>query len=185
MPRKTINNPDYFGPQVYIAVNKVDGMKYIGKTIKSFNIRHRYRDASHDFSVAYHNEPENWDVKVIPCKSEAEANKLEYEKVTNWHVRSRKYYNKTTGGQGGTVESRALAKEYRKKQAEIEKLKAHETRFNSHQKLYEKHLADLRLKKAKRKALPKRIIFSFIDFILNPYVFWGMIALLFLSNKMN
>ena len=170
MPRKTLSDPDYFGPQVYIATNIVDDMKYIGKTKTSFNCRHKYLDKNHDFSRAYHRERHNWIIKVFPCKSESAANKLEYEKVRNWHVKSKKYYNRTTGGQGGTTESRAKAKAYRNKQKEIEVQRIHANRFNSHQVLYERNLKEIARKLAARKALPKKVITS---------IFWGIFNIIF------
>jgi hypothetical protein len=167
--RKSISDPNYIGPQVYIATNTVDGMKYIGKTIHSFNFRHKYLDKGHDFSRAYHRESHNWNIKIFPCKSEAAANKLEYEKVTNWHVRSKKYYNQTTGGQGGTTESRARAKADRLEAKKVEAQRVYANRFNSHQFYYEKDRRQKLDRIKERKALPKKILSKFL---------WGLFYIL-------
>ncbi len=99
--RKGKLNRNLTGPQVYVAYNRRRKMYYIGVTSKSFNERYKNRDTTHHFNNAFYYDPTAFDILIYPCKTIANAYKLEASLITWKEAKSQKYYNKIPGGFNG------------------------------------------------------------------------------------
>ena len=91
---------------IYLLTNKVNSMKYVGKTTKKLKVRlkgHRYNKTTYIGHAIHAHGWENFTVEIIEeCPTEAELNEREMYWIKTLNTKAPNGYNLTDGGEGTT-----------------------------------------------------------------------------------
>jgi len=139
---------------IYLVTNKVNGKRYIGKTMRLFDKRREEHELGYGCAkllwraiCKYGKENFEWDVIDDNVESEEELNKLEIEEIKWFDTRNRNGmgYNQTDGGEG--LMGRVYSKETLEKMSKCAKKRFKTTKSRLlHGKLIKKALSNSKVK---------------------------------------